>query len=369
MNKKQIVNLTSRMIRIPSLTGDTKKAIEILNLVSMELKGVYSRSFSKNGIVSRIWGNKKNLMRPKLLLNGHIDVINIEGNKKLFTPIIEKDILKGRGSGDMKGFVASMVYAYKKGIDAGLDDISLLLTADEEHGGFDGTKHVITKGLKPKVVLIPDGHPGYTIAESQKAPHHFKIEAKGEGGHASGSYRIDNPVNRILKVYEEMKKDYDLASEKDSWKSTFTMTVINTNNTSINKIPSEVTAAFSWRWPLEQHRFAPGRNKFIRLCKKYNCHIIEEEGGGEGCLTDKNDDYVKKWKRVYEKVSKNKVSFVKTHGAADARLFYNAKYYGSKRIIVTSAPTGGHHENNEWVSIKGLENLAKAIYKYQFLDL
>lgn len=373
MNKERILELTTELIKIPSETGNYRATLKALDCVSKYLgSDISSQMFrlkNEDGkiIVSRLWGNPENLMKPKLLLSGHIDVASVEGNQKLFIPVIESGKIKGRGSGDMKGFVASIVTAYKKYLDEGGNEVGLLLTGDEEMGGFNGTRYVIKQGLRPGVVFIPDGEKGYKIVEHQKAPHHFVIEATSStgGGHASRAFELDNPINRVINVYRGMREIYDLASKKDDWKSTFSMTIINTDNKSKNKIPNKVRAAFSWRWPLKQHRFETGRKDMIKLCNKYGCKIVEEEGGGDGLDINRNDGYVQKWKLIYEKIAGQEVLFANMHGSTDGRHFSNAEKYGTKKVLVTSAPTDGHHADNEWVSIKGLMNLAEACYQYQ----
>lgn len=368
--REQIVDLTKRLIEVPSFTDSKEETLKVLNIVGEYLGGnsnIVSKTFESKGIVSILWGSSDDLMNPKLLLSGHVDVASLEGNDKLLIPVIESDRLIGRGSGDMKGFVSSMVYAYKKYLDEDGKGVGLLLTGDEEKGGFNGTKYVIEQGLKPGVVFVPDGEKGYKIVEHQKAPHHFVIEAVSAtgGGHAARAFEMDNPINRVLLVYEGMREKYDLATKEDDWKSSLSMTVINTDNKSKNKIPGQVRAAFSWRWPLKQHKFETGRKDMMRLCDKYGCKIVEEEGGGDGFDINRNDDYVQKWKLIYEKIVGQEVLFANMHGSTDGRHFINAEKYGTKKVLVTSAPTDGHHADNEWVSIKGLMNMAEACYQYQ----
>ena len=209
--KKQIITLTKKLVRIPSITGNKKEALRVLDVVSKYIgkgNGVTSKTFEENNIVSRIWGDKETLLQPKLLLSGHIDVVDAPA--KQFIPIEKKGRIYGRGAGDMKGHVAAMLYAYKKWITEhnSSKGISLVLTSDEEVGGFNGTRYVIEqKGLKPSIVFIPDGEFSFNIVDSQKAPHHFHVRADSRdgGGHVSKAFKIDNPVNRILSVYSEMR--------------------------------------------------------------------------------------------------------------------------------------------------------------------
>ena len=43
---------------------------------------------------------------PRILLNGHLDTVNVSGMQDPFLPILRKGKLYGRGSQDMKGGIA-----------------------------------------------------------------------------------------------------------------------------------------------------------------------------------------------------------------------------------------------------------------------
>lgn len=365
--KENIHILTSDLIAIPSITGNTEACKKALDYVDSYLgKEVGSRVFQKNDVYSVLWGDQNTLMEPRLLLSGHIDVVDVEGDKNLFFPRTIGDKIFGRGAGDMKGHVAATIAAYKKWIDdMGPRGVGLLLTSDEETGGFNGTRHVIEQGLKPSVVFIPDGALGFSIVKSQKAPHHFVVEAAGSGGHASEAFRLDNPIDRLISFYLQARNSFDKATKENDWASTFKMTVIHTDNKSKNKIPDKVKAAFSWRWPPEQIPFSEGRDQILKLAENYRITILEEEGGGEGCVTDPEADYVRGWKTIIEGIIGYPVGFINMHGATDGRHFYNNSQFGSKNILVTSAITGSHHKNDEWVDIKSLYQLSEAIFLYQ----
>lgn len=391
--REQIVNLTTELVKIPSVSIEPKDgpedrlrkkdaAVAVLNLVSEYLTGsdgITSETFESNGVVSRLWGSKETFLKPKLLLSGHIDVVNAPTN--FFTPKLDKDKLVGRGTGDMKGHVAAMVMAYKKWIleNKSSNGVGLLLTSDEEVGGFNGTRYVIEKGLlKPSVVFIPDGEFSFNIVDSQKAPHHFHVKAisKDGGGHVSRAFKIDNPVNHIVGLYQEMRKKYALATPDDDWQSTFEMTVFSTGNgqgenissNSANQIAEWAEAWLGWRWPLEVKidgklaTYETGMADLKDLAEKYGVEILKDEHGfGEGCYTDPTLDSVKQWIRVIEPIIQQPVYFQHMHGATDGRHFYK---YGSE-VLVTSAITGGAHSDHEWVDIDSLVKLSEAIYKYQ----
>ena len=365
MPEKDIQLLTSEMIAIPSLTTDQEACLKVLDYISSYLGKVHAETYLHTGVYSRIWGDNNTLMNPRLLLSGHIDVVDVEGDDTLFHSKEEAGKLYGRGAGDMKGHVASMLYSYKKWLEeGGPRGVGLLLTSDEEIGGFNGTRYVVEQGLKPKVVFIPDGTLDFSIVKSQKAPHHFVVEIQGQGGHAADSYKIKDPIDSLIAFYLRVQEKYDIATPENGWASTFKMTVVNTPNQSKNKIPDRVTAAFSWRWPPEQILFEEGRDEITNLAKQYGVKILEEEGGGEGCILNENAEFVTQWKTIIEEIIGRGVKFVNMHGTTDGRHFYNSKVAGTKNVLVTSAISGDHHQKGEWVDIQSLNQLSGAISRY-----
>ena len=391
--RRQIEQMTREMVEIPSVTGRREENLAVLDLVDgyLETEGVVleSKTFERNGVVSRLWGDAESLMNPGLLLCSHVDVV--DANVAMFRPKVRGNVMYGRGTGDMKGNVAAMIDAFRRRLvdEGGARGVGLLLVSDEEVGGFDGARYVVEEGLRAPIVFIPDGTAGqpFDIDESQKAPHHFAIRAVGLGGHASLAFKIDNPVNRVWAVYAGMRSKYALATPQHPWQSTFEMTVMHTDNfdsLSANRIPAEVHAAFSWRWPLEHFEYETGVEDMEKLCAENGCELIWDDkkekakralgepiwrshGLGEGMHLDTSREGVQVWKGVIEDVIGKEIGFSRAHGAADARHFYQADR--GSAVIVTQGRCGEFHNKNEWVDLEGLVQLSEAIYRYQKLIL
>jgi len=364
--KEDIVKLAKELIRIPSVSGDKQEALRALKCAQSFLGDLIKpKIYEHNGVKSFLWSNSPDPMRPHLLLSAHLDVVDVGSETRLFKPVIEGSLLKGRGAGDMKSQAAVLLWCFKQTlVNNPKANIALLLTTDEEIGGFDGTRFVVDSGLKPDVVFIPDGGYDFELVLSEKAPHHFVLSFKRAGGHASRAFEVENPVNDLFSFYEEVRRKYSKADKRNPWDTTFEMTTIETDNRAKNRIPSEVVAAFSWRWPLEQIKFSAGRKEILAIAKKHHCKLVSEEGMGEGTLIDKNNDFVKQWIKVTETKLGRKIKFTHSHGASDARHFYNNQRFGTKNIIITSPKIGGLHANSEWIEINSLLILAETLTEY-----
>lgn len=359
-----MIELVADLVRIPSVVGNTKTNLKALNFARRYLN-TSPAIYKSDDVTSYLWSNSEDPLKPNLLLLGHLDVVDVDMQLDLFESKLEGSLLTGRGAGDMKGHVAVLLRAYKQTLkENNKSSVSLLLTSDEEVGGFNGAKYVVESGLRPGVLFLPDGSVNFNIISSEKAPYQFSLESFGKGGHAAWAFTIENPLDNILNFYNETRKEFDRATKKKAWASSYEMTSIETDSQSLNTIPSFAGASFSWRWPLEQIDFKIGRNKILKTAKKYSCKITHEEGGGEGTIINKNASYIKDWRRIIEKTIDRKVRFSQQHGASDARHFFNSKTYGTKNIVVTSANAGGFHSSREWVDIDSLIKLEQALLKY-----
>jgi succinyl-diaminopimelate desuccinylase len=363
--KEEIVQIAKDLISIPSVTGDTKENQNVLTYIAKYLgDGIKPKVFTKNNITSMLWSNAQEEMSPKLLLCAHVDVVDVGDRPDLFQPKIEDNMIIGRGAGDMKGQTAAVLWCFKNALRNNIKNIGLLVTTDEEVGGFDGAKFVVESGLQPGIVFIPDGGDNFQIVLSEKAPHHVVIEAQGKGGHASRAFELDNPINKIFAFYEEARKEFSKATKEEPWATTFEMTTIESDSHSKNKIPSRATASFSWRWPLEQIEFNTGRATILEIAKKHNCTVIGEEGWGEGTVVKKDQDFIQEWCKSVEKNVGRTPEFTQSHGASDARHFYNSKEFGTKNILISAPKSGGHHADTEWIDINSLIMFAQTLETY-----
>jgi acetylornithine deacetylase len=114
--------------------------------------------------VQEIGGGRSNVIArigprdaPALMLNGHLDVVGIEGmNHDPFAADIRDDRIYGRGSADMKGGIAAMCAAALHGADASSTrQILITAVADEEYESL-GMRALIESGIKVDAAIITE---------------------------------------------------------------------------------------------------------------------------------------------------------------------------------------------------------------------
>ena len=154
---------------------------------------------------------------PHLILNGHLDQFPGDVGEPWSVPPYSGRIadgkLFGRGSGDMKGGLASLLFTF--GILAQEDElpgkVTFTGTSDEETGGRWGALWLLqnVEGVRGDAVL--NGEPsGLTVRIGEKGRVPFKLTAPGKAAHGSfAGYVGENAIMkmvRVLPVVEEMRE-------------------------------------------------------------------------------------------------------------------------------------------------------------------
>jgi acetylornithine deacetylase len=113
--------------------------------------------------------------RSPLILNGHLDVVGVEGMVHApFTPTTRGDLLYARGSSDMKGGIAAMCVAAARAATRGALASEIIVTAvcDEEFASI-GTRALLANGLhatgaivtEPTRMAVCPAHKGFAWIE------------------------------------------------------------------------------------------------------------------------------------------------------------------------------------------------------------
>ena len=94
---------------------------------------------------------------PVLLFNGHLDVVGVEGmHHPPFAPVIEGDLLYGRGSCDMKAGIAAMcVAAWQAAQQPIRGEIVVAAVIDEEYESL-GTRAMLERGVRADVAVVTE---------------------------------------------------------------------------------------------------------------------------------------------------------------------------------------------------------------------
>ena len=185
-------DILERLIGFPTVSRDSN--LDLIEFVVEVLR--------RHGIASHLIrsedGRKANLFatigpndRPGIVLSGHTDVVPVDGQEWSSPPfsMTERDgRLYGRGTADMKGFVASALAACIKASSMDLQTpLHLALSYDEELGCL-GVRSLIEflESVPHKPLLCLVGEPtGMKVATGHKGKVAARATCKGREGHSA----------------------------------------------------------------------------------------------------------------------------------------------------------------------------------------
>ena len=190
---------------------------KILNEIGASTFKVFDDDSKRVNLFGTLKANKPNGKKP-IILSGHTDVVPVSKgwSSDPFTATIKNDKLYGRGSCDMKGFIAcTLAYApiFK---ESNLDrDIHFCYTFDEETACIGAPlliKELKKRDIKNGICII--GEPTkMKIIDAHKGMNEYTIHFGGLAGHSSKPHLgvsaveyASRYVNKLLEIREELKK-------------------------------------------------------------------------------------------------------------------------------------------------------------------
>lgn len=340
----QIVSLIEKLISFKSTQENKRELEKILEFALSNLKGYKVERFDSGGIKSAlIYNSQKRPLKFKIILNGHLDVI--PGKQFQYLPKIKDDKLYGVGSMDMKAGVACLIMVFKELANKIDYPLGLQLVTDEEIGGFNGTKHQIDKGVRADFVIAAEST-GLNIVNKAKGILWVKISAKGKTAHGAYPWKGENSIWQMNKFLNILQKKYPIPN-KESWVTTVNLSKIRTSNQTFNKIPDDCEIWLDIRYVDEETSTVLNNIKAL-LPKGFKIEVVENE---PSMNVSENNKYLKLLQKVDEQITGKKVRLYGAQGSSDMRYFIRMNISG----IEFGPIGGGIGTDNEWVSIKSLE--------------
>jgi len=248
----ELVNLTSELIRIPSVHSRPTEILRCADYIADWLsdQAIAFQRIDRNGTPSLLVAPASR--RCKVLLMSHFDVVEAEESQ--FTPYTEDGRLFGRGAIDDKYAVALTLILYRE-IRAGLraagrDDeelpFGLLFTGDEESGGRDGAGHATTLVQPDYFIALDGGQPGKIITK-EKGILSLELTARGKAAHAARPWLGESGFDILVEDYLRLKTLFT-KDTPDHWHPTLVLSNCRAGNGSTNMVPATATATLDIRY-------------------------------------------------------------------------------------------------------------------------
>jgi acetylornithine deacetylase len=145
-----------------------------------------------------------------LVLNGHVDVVSAEPvshwTRDPWAGEVSEGRMYGRGTGDMKGGVAAMIYALEavQAAEIGLrGDVLVETVLDEECGG-NGTLALLAQGYRADAAVIPEPS-GLSLTRAHLGVLWCRIRVRGHAAHAGSASRAVNAIEKAYVVLQAIK--------------------------------------------------------------------------------------------------------------------------------------------------------------------
>ena len=207
-----------------------------------------------------------------IALSGHVDTVPVDGQAWAtdpFTLVRHDGRLHGRGTADMKGFVAAMLAAVPTLQSAGLRrPVHLLLSYDEEVGCL-GARRLVQDldegGLRPDLCIV--GEP--TLMQpvlAHKGRMAVRVDVRGRGGHSSAPAAGVNAVHAAAEAVawlaaasRRIAAEGPFADGFDPPHATVHVGVLH-GGTALNMIPGDA-------WFEVEYRGLPGTDRVAELAR------------------------------------------------------------------------------------------------------
>lgn len=148
-----------------------------------------------------------------IAIDGHIDTVDVGDLKQWktdpFDPVIKKGVMYGRGTSDMKGGVASAIYAGAILKRAGLPkNVSLYVTATVQEEDCDGLcwQYIVREDkLRPDVVVITEPT-SLRIYRGHRGRMEIEVETEGISCHGSAPERGENAIYKMAPIVADIER-------------------------------------------------------------------------------------------------------------------------------------------------------------------
>lgn len=356
---QEILLLAENLIRFKTVKDNPLEIRNCINFIKEYFSSskVVVQEFESSGKPSIIISYPRGI-GSTLLLNGHIDVV--EGEEKQFNPQIKDGRLYGRGAVDMKSGVAVIMFLMKEFADK-MPPISLMIVSDEEIGGLNGTSFLINQGHTGRFVLAPEPNQSLSVEKldiiiAEKGVLWLEIKTFGKSCHGSRPWLGENAIEKLIKIYQQIKLLFPETTGGDHWKNTMNLGKISGGNAP-NSVPAEAEMVLDIRYTEETEPEEIIAK--IQEIPDLNVIVLEKT---YPLSNDKDTPEILQLKACAEKITNEKVNLIQEHGSSDLR-FFSEK--GIPAVIF--GPKGGnHHGKDEFVYLSSLNLFYRTVQEFIF---
>jgi len=277
--KKELVEFLQKLIQINSENppGNESKMAHFIKkfLLKNDIDSeIIHLEEGRDSLVVKILGKEER----NIAFCGHLDTVRVKEEywkKPPFQGLIENDRMYGRGTSDMKGGVAAMIYTAillkREGIIP-QKTILLALTADEEWE-YRGAKYLTDKGYFDQTDFLIITEPSnFQVSNGEKGELLIKAKFFGKSAHGSNPELGVNTVIAGSKFVLEVSEEYNKLFNHDPlWGKTSVNIGQFHGGVHVNVVPNYSEIQLDFRVISEEDK-----KKVIDMIKTTGEHIVKK---------------------------------------------------------------------------------------------
>jgi len=189
-----VIELTKKLVDIPSVTGQEKAVGEFLyGLLSEE-----GWSCEKQMVASDRFNVLATKETPAILLTTHLDTV-----PPFFPSEEDGEFISGRGSCDAKGIAAAMICAARGLVQTGSTDVGLLFVVGEETNSDGAIK---ASQVGPACRFLINGEPtDNVLAIAHKGVVSVELSAHGVTSHSAYPERGESAIEKLIDILNDLR--------------------------------------------------------------------------------------------------------------------------------------------------------------------
>lgn len=363
MIEKILHSYLQTLVSLRSITDDHAANKTALEWIVAQLPEGFDVTWHESGGHHSFTATPKHIAAPALLLAGHVDVV--PGSDAVFSMREEHGRLLGRGVFDMKSAIACyLTLLHELGDRAHEHNMGLMVTSDEEHGGWHGTRHILEQGFRTSFVFLPDGGEDWNIQEAAKGSLRLRVDAHGTCAHGSRPWEGVSANDILMRFLCELSDTFAKEPCGDNEHKHHTLTIGRIDGGEApNQVPDHAHALLDIR--LASSGAKEGMLAQIESIRsRYSGIQYHEVRFNDYYHTDLTHPLIQTWRELSKKIANQDPQPLLAHGSSDAN------YFGAYDIpvLLVRPHGGGQHAEDEWIDANDL-SLFYEVFKQWVLSM
>lgn len=344
MNKelKEIIEILEKLMSFKTVEGNDEEFNKLFDYIkSIVPKNLFIEEYEFKKHKSFVISNTES-KELDLVFCTHIDVVPADEYQFKYDGVY----IKGRGSFDMKGSVAVCLKLLEEFNTS--KKVGLFITSDEEIAGYCAQQ--LLEIYKVAFAIVPDGGKDLQVVQEEKGQLQLKVSIKTKSAHASQPYNGENAIVKLYEVYQKLIKKYPLPKSSVEYKTSVNLSLIE-GGEALNSVAENASMVLDIR-----HTSDNSKEEIMDFIKKINPALkVEIIHAGSLFKTNLDDENVKKYLEISEKVTGEKVVIVSSEATSDAI------YFSDRNIpTILTNPVGDFaHAKDEYIEAASLLQLYK----------